>query len=123
MAIDFSFGGIGVHADPTNVGISIGDLAGPGSGLDFDVHHSPDGETTVSINGFSISAGPEMDLESLLGQQNQNTAAVPEASTADAATHTEAPNSFDPATLSSLTLLGGVDDTGLDNIIHHPTGA
>lgn len=122
MAIDFSFGGIGLHADPTNVSVSIGDLAGPGSGLDINIHNSPDGEPIVSIGGAPTLQGPEGDLESLLGQQSQDTSSAHDAG-AETAHPIGSPNTFDPATLSSLTLLGGIGDTGLDNDLHHLPGA
>lgn len=129
MAIDFSFEGIGIHASPTNAGISIGDLSGSGLDFHFGAYAPPDGEPGIDIGGgllggdLSPTAGPDGALESLLGQQTSDTPETSPAPEANADTASAAPNTFDPDTLSSLTLLGGQDDAaGLDGGAHPFTG-
>lgn len=120
MAFDFSIDGIGVYAGSTGVGISINDLSG--LGLNVDVDTPPGQEPDIGLGlpgldgGTTAQSGPEGDLESLLGQSSLE----PPTTTAD--TGDDAPpavgtNGFDQDTLSSLTLLGGADDTaGLNGI-------
>jgi len=135
MAFDFSIDGVGIHAGATGAGVSINDLAG--LGLDVGVQDQPgqDPDVGIGLSGLDggdttaqaspTQAGPEGDLVSLLGdpgQQPQDTAAD---TGADATPASAEPgtNGFDPETLSSLTLLGGADDTTDPNGLDHLTGA
>lgn len=118
MALDFSIDGIGIHAGATGAGVSINDLAG--LGLDVSVQTPPGEEPDIDIglsglDGTSTtSAGPEGDLESLLGQSSLE----PSTTTGDAGSSPAGGEAgFDQDTLSSLSLLGGADDTaGLNGV-------
>jgi len=72
-----------------------------------------------------VSVAVAGDLVSLLGDQGQQPPATATDTGADAS-HAAAPpetNGFDPETLSSLTLLGGADDTASHPGFDHLTGA
>ncbi len=97
MAIDFSIGGISVHAGLTSVGVSIDDLAG--LGIDFDID--------IPV------LGDDGGLDSLFGPTSADPAPGPTAEETD---------SFDAGTMDTLTLLGGAEDAD-DGSVDPLTGA
>jgi len=108
MAIDISLGGFSLQADSTGLSVSIDDLAGLGIDIDFSI--SRDEED----GGIDPPFGePDGELESLLGEFTPGEPVF--AAEADATEPGAADaDSFDSETISSLTLLGGADDTADD---------
>jgi hypothetical protein len=128
MAIDFSIDGISVHAGATGISLSINDLAGLGIDLNVDVPVGGGGAApfhgSADMHAADTHAGAaDGNLESLLSQFTSGAPVfAPEDGGAEPAA---APtDSFDAATLASLTLLGGADDTaGPDSHVDPLTGA
>jgi hypothetical protein len=123
MAIDFSIDGISFHAGATNISLTIDDLAGLGIDLDLDIPLNGGGFPFAADSG-TADAGPDGELESLLGQFTPGAPLFAADDGADSGAGTAEANTFDPATLASLTLLGGADDpAATDGSIDPLTGA